>query len=150
MNKNITEEQFNNCHKLADYLDALPDDYDKFHMGEYMQKAEHPIYLFDGDMGCLQKVFNECGTSACACGHGILAGIAPKENVFIEWLGYSKECFVGGDEDWDKNIGWYFVFSSHWNNLPKEAAARLRIFADSGVPEDWDRHDLSSFEIKYT
>jgi len=150
MNKNITEEQFNNCHKLADYLDDLPDGYDKFHMGGYMQKVNRPIYLSEGDTAFLQKVFNECGTSACACGHGILAGIAPKGNAFIKWEGYSKECFVGEDESGSKNVGWSFVFSNLWYNCPKEAAARLRIFANKGVPENWDRHDLSSFEIKYT
>ena len=91
-----TDEQRANLTKLADYLCNLPDDYQHFNMSYFV---------------------SECGTSACAVGHGPAAGIPLKKDD--NWLTYSYEnfCFSGAF--------WRYMFGSDWPNCPKAAAHRI-------------------------
>jgi len=147
MNDEITDEQFTNCHILADYLDALPDDYDKFKMECFVkfnskreEDSQIDVPLFSEH---LIESFHECGSSACALGHAPLAGIhfnGLDHDHFgnLSWYDYSDRCFIGRRLDYrDYIVAWHFVFSMSWPDCPKEAATRLRVFATTGVPETW-------------
>lgn len=116
-----------NLAQLADYLDALPPDYDRFWMDVY----------------CIG-----CGTVACALGHGPAAGIgAPSEDPYsivrapiFSWPRYCEQHFFGPDEA-DGQI-WRFLFGPEWaciDNSPQGAAARIHHVIKHGMP-------MASFE----
>lgn len=112
-----------NLQKLADYLWALPDDYEGFDMGMF-----HP--QFDN-----ATVFSpECGTAACAVGHAPLAGIKPRRRE--EWHDYSHRTLIGGGDEW------LWCFSAAWrgvDNTTKGAAKRIYWLLENGAaPNKYD------------
>ena len=109
----ITPEQAKNLEQLATYLEGLPEDYEWFDMLSYSEEAE-------------------CGTVACACGHGPEAGIKIKFGE--EWDDYAVRAFGVSylSENWD------FLFSASWASYQpthKQAAERIRVFLKDGIPE---------------
>jgi hypothetical protein len=125
-----------NLDKLATYLESLPADYEHFDMSRYL--------LIPGGIGSIAAelaygadptILNNCGTAACALGHGPAAGI-PAElepGYGIDWDQYAEENFTedGNVHDW--------LFSSFWDGVDdthQGAAARIRYILDGNeVPE---------------
>lgn len=68
------------------------------------------------------ELYHECGTTACAVGHGPLFGIAPVP--YENWKDYMYRAF--GVTMWDDEYEW--LFSADWadtDNTPVGAAARI-------------------------
>ena len=126
-----------NLLKLAAYLETLPDDYEQFDMSEYMMKQDgkywEAVYVHE-----LPK--NDCGTVACAVGHGPAAGIRVYGD--IDWESYSDRVFGEFEDDY---FGWDYMFSASWScsdNTPKGAAARIRTYVTLGhTPDGWSFED---------
>ena len=125
-----------NLTKLADYLDALPADYEHFDMFDYNRK-----YTTSGS-SCrlyLQDRRYDCGTVACAVGHGPAAGI----RVYGD-LGWNSYCTrVFGVDRGENNYAFEYMFGTSWkryDNTPHGAAARIRTYIDLGgnTPEGWE------------
>lgn len=129
----LTEKQIVNLRQLATYLSALPDGYGQFDMGNYRAKGA----IVDGAAGFPRKL-NDCGTVACALGHGPNAGIAPEGSR--TWLAYSSDHFISPSQD-ETEPYWEWCFSGLWmdsDNTPKGAAARINWMLDhDGIPADW-------------
>ncbi len=134
-----------NLRKLATFLMALPEDYDKFDMN---------LYCFNEKVSSSAEadesiaLLNECGTVACALGHGPLAGIpAGKRET---WETYAERCFTGSDID--ENF-FRFLFSGSWeirDNSPYGAGQRILYYLEHGLPEDVDDMIVGSTELCYT
>lgn len=124
-----------NLTKLADYLAALPADYEQFDMNDYNRvKGDNwkggPLYI--------EKRRYDCDTVACAIGHGPAAGI----RVYGD-MGWNAYCIrVFGIDRWDHYDTFQYLFGPNWihyDNTPQGAAERIRIYLESGVPEDWGK-----------
>jgi len=124
-----------NLLKLADYLENLPDDYEQFHMSDYMLTR-------DGDywetLGPDEQSKPVCGTVACAVGHGPAAGIRIYGDR--DWTDYAYRVF--GKMPCDD---FHYMFGSEWSNYdntPRGAAARIRTFVSLGIaPDGWSFDD---------
>lgn len=121
-----------NLTKLATYLESLPDDYDHFGMDEY--NAD--------EFGKVIRIENrryDCGTVACAVGHGPAAGIRlHKDN---NWRVYAKRAFGVSASVWEDDPVWDYLFSHEWaryDDTHQGAAARIRTFLAGGVPDGWE------------
>lgn len=115
-----------NLSRLADYLAALPADYEHFDMARFrttMTGKEHEPTT--RPMGCR--------TVACAVGHAPLAlpDLPPKPDE--EWDEYSNRLFGLYDREWE----WCFAAGwVHTDNTPAGAAARIRWLLEHGLPGD--------------
>ena len=79
--------------------------------------------------------YNKCGTTCCFAGHAPMAlGINPDSEIskIENWPDYISMVF--GIYYYDKS--WVFLFSEHWSNSKKQAAARTIVFLESGTPEN--------------
>jgi len=114
-----------NLQILADYLWALPDDYDKFNMWSYAENLVTKEYI----TAPYQLPQPVCGTVACAAGHGPAAGI--KSRGTETWPKYVKRVFgVENFTDMQR------FFSAEWkglDNTPKGAAQRIYQYLEKGV-----------------
>ena len=109
----ITPEQAKNLDMLAAYLEGLPEDYALFSME-----------TFEEETGC--------GTVACACGHGPMAGVERKSDEI--WDRYADRAFGASH----RSNYWYFLFSSDWiyyQPAHYHAADRIHAFLKDGVPD---------------
>ena len=109
----ITPEQAKNLEQLATYLEGLPEDYELFDMWHYSNETE-------------------CGTVACACAHGPMAGIARKGDE--SWSDYSHRAFGA----FPYSNYWRFLFAPDWSFYQPfhyHAAERIRVFLKDGVPD---------------
>ena len=126
-----------NLLKLADYLDKPPDDYEQFHMAEYMGEHEKGRLIMTFSIEEMSKP--ACGTVACAVGHGPAAGIRVYGDT--DWSSYSDRVFGEFLED----DSWDYMFGSIWSrydNTPKGAAARIRTCVALGqAPAGWSCED---------
>lgn len=129
-----------NLAKLADYLAVLvpPPGFD---MGSWLQREnsldeddfnDEP-HLCDLD----PKFYAECGTTACAIGHGPLAGIPPTEADY-NWESYCENNFTGDSANYiSAGPIFTWLFHSNWSwldNTPEGAARRVRHFLEHGLP----------------
>ena len=115
----ITPEKAKNLDKLATYLEGLPEDYALFDMQNYAKEEG-------------------CGTVACACGHGPMAGI--KREGYEQWADYANRVFGVSALYRD----WHFLFSGIWHLIQPthhQAAARIRVFLKDGVPDAFSGDD---------
>lgn len=106
---------------LADHLSAASQT--GFDMYEFM---------VDEDGHALQPKRHDCGTVACAIGHGPKAGLAVEE-FDRSWYLYSERVFGLSDR------GWTWCFGSEWeaiDNTPAGAAKRIQYLIKHGLPED--------------
>lgn len=117
-----------NLAKLALYLETMtpPPGFD---MALYAQNLEEnpdftiPIYR-------IHEAYDECGTVACAIGHGPKAGIDIGNS--LTWGDYADK-FTDGDGgvfDW--------LFDSAWSkldNTPTGAARRINYYLEHGLPK---------------
>lgn len=126
-----------NLLKLANHLEALPANYDQFDMEYFMKDRYAELYPFSAD-----RLTTDCGTVACAVGHGPAAGIPIEGDT--GWDKYAERVFgigaVRGSYD-----RWEYLFSGAWagiDNTPKGAAARIKTFLKLGrVPEGFSFDD---------
>jgi hypothetical protein len=113
----LSSQQVRNLVQLARYLRSLPADYGKFGMSDYFVKRSAGDWSPTGAATGLQ----ECGTSACAAGHGPVAGIVPRPNE--GWAQYTGRAFgavFSAYVDWLFHPGWDWE-----DNTPRGAAARI-------------------------
>lgn len=137
----LTNEHRENLNTLATYLESLPEDYSHFDMGDYFIHNECLIYQPSYATRIIQDC--ECGTVACAIGHGILAGIPAtlEEN----WYDYGLRAFGVSIED---ELG-KFMFSGVWNvldNTAHGAAKRIRYILS--LPNDADIPDVGDLSYQ--
>lgn len=166
-----TPRRRKNLAKLADYLESLPEDYAHFDMNQFIdhdpergipgtidEDRRQALERYDSAVALESTVFaaspeqflNNCGTVACALGHGPAAGIPLAKAHLqtkkvkgvsivtdINFGAYSKR-FVTNQysREWD------FLFSGDWAGTDDHhwgAAARIRFLLDKGgVPADVD------------
>jgi hypothetical protein len=157
----ITPKQRQNLATLASYLEKLPADYEHFDMRTYARHLGECDAIEDPDALAVsdpEKFFENCGTVACALGHGPAAGIPFERHMLnvteyegartvnVRWNVYSDEQF--GLTRW--SYPWMWCFGGTWvdvDNTVRGAAARLRYFLDSGVPDLFTYHENGSGEI---
>ena len=117
-----------NLKLLADYLLALPEDYQHFDMGRWHGECYCPI-------GAYLEEAPHCNTAGCAVGHAPYVQGLPKPFVEEDWAGYSERIF-----DLDEDSGeWEWCFDSVWgdvDNTPHGAAERILQLISTGLPED--------------
>lgn len=122
----LTPSHIANLTKLADFLDALPDDYAHFRMasyfGEYDEDGDYPHWdaeLREADPARLAN----CGTCACAVGHAPMAGILPRDGE--DWVGYELRVF-GASQNGPNYTAWDFMCGPDNPDDAKAAAGRIR------------------------
>lgn len=92
----------------------------------------------------------ECGTVACAAGHGPVAGIL--DPGAQDWNDYVERNFLETDEfnslefspvyRWCFSCGW-----THIDNTPEGAAKRIRYMLDKGIPSGFGDPDVKWVEV---
>jgi hypothetical protein len=146
----MNAEQRANLLKLANYLDTLEPDYKHFDMSTYAcHTGDHEINLEYGMLECPVQTVNDCGTVACAVGHGPAAGLRliPNEIIdgddgerVINWSEYQSRAF---GVNWYEPL-WDFLFSGLWSCADPHhygAAARIRYYLENGLPPTFgDKH----------
>jgi hypothetical protein len=132
---------------LADYLDKLPPDYEKFTMSTYAR-------CLGGGTASVEEATDSCFTCACALGHGPAAGYAPLPDDIspmtgkIYWESYASDVF-GVDSEDDKAL-WSYMFASEWafiDDTPQGAAKRIRYAVEHGVPNDFDPDEETTWHM---
>jgi hypothetical protein len=127
-----------NLAKLAQYLESLPEDYRHFDMSDFASHNGDCSEVVGDAMVALAtdpaKFFSNCGTVACALGHGPAAGVRMKleEAQDHDWDAYCERQF--GIPAQRVNATWDFLFSSSWSfidDTPRGAAARIRYYLDT-------------------
>lgn len=118
----VTDEQRANLRTLARGLMAF-DRAVKFDMVLYCA-GDNGRYVHASEA-------NECGTTACAAGHGPMLGIEPLP--YEGWGDYAERSFgaITSSRIWD------MVFSAAWarhDNTREGAARRIAYMLDFGVP----------------
>lgn len=119
-----------NLEKLANFLDRVVPP-PKFDMTMYLSDSNNRWLNLDD---AVKSTYMECGTSACAVGHGPLAGIR-KLRTDGSWEGYCKRVF--GIDSYHED-DWNWLFSDKWamrDNTPEGAAARIRWYLMHGAPK---------------
>lgn len=126
---------------LAAYLEKLPADYKEFHMA----------YFYEGDNAQNSGYYmltgkTECGTVACAAGHGPAAGLVltprqlnNKPLGITAWTYYIENIF--GLRWNSREAKW--LFGGEWSNVDgghRGAAARIRFYLDDDnkFPDDFE------------
>lgn len=131
------KKQRANLDKLADYLLALPVTYAGFNMGTFLAaKGQGEGRDFGTEYSLNQRAAKtECGTIACAIGHGPNAGIRVYKDY--TWQGYAERVFGA-----DIHLGFgAYLFADRWARTPDNTAAdagrRIKTFLTSGVPHNY-------------
>jgi len=123
----MTNDRRSNLRKLATHLESLPNDYQNFTMTFFLLSED------DGDttFALSEPIPTDCGTVACAIGHGPSAGIP---TVGIEtWFEYAERVF-GVEYETSE---WDYLFNNKWardDDTPHGAAKRINTYLDSGIP----------------
>lgn len=134
----LTRTQRKNLAKLADYLEGLPEDYQHFDMYDYVGAHSDAVTNYARKNGGVAQ----CGTVACAVGHGPAAGILFRKDEFWTdsdgkprpmWGAYSAR-FASDHDDrspfqWAFGGGWKRHDNHHWG-----AAARIRYLLKHDEP----------------
>jgi hypothetical protein len=134
----LTDEQRANLATLAAYLRTLPAEYPDFSMDDFTATG-----------GSMAKQ-PECGTAACAAGHGINAGIPALGGE--SWFDYSVRAFVEDDYDGNGSSPWDWCFSGSWShtdNTAHGAADRITYMLAHGLPADADEQRLGEAPLSY-
>ena len=117
-----------NLAKLAAYLITLPVNYRNFSMIDYfITEHENDGRLFPAEVGAL----TDCGSVACAVGHGPAAGVRAKDGE--TWSQYEDRVFGLSNKEW----AW--CFHNEWvytDDTPHGAARRILHMLEYGVPEN--------------
>lgn len=150
----MNARQRSNLLKLAAYLESLPKNYSHFDMGWFADHEGDCELPMDAEVYAAKnpsEFLNNCGTVACAVGHGPAAGIKVADEEFIcrgqgvNWHGYSRRAFgVGATSRFD---AFSFLFGAQWDLIDNHhygAAARIRYYLATG---DYDS-DAGDHAIK--
>ena len=116
-----------NLKLLADYLLALPEDYQHFDMGSWHDDYEFPIDAY------LEST-SHCNTAGCAVGHAPYVQGLPKPYDDEGWCEYSERIF---DLD-EYSAEWKWCFDFRWeyvDNTPHGAAKRILQLISTGLPD---------------
>ncbi len=124
----ISAKQRKNLNKLADYLLALPEDYQHFGMEGFCSTDEQCI-----DPHVKEAKKFPCGTVACAVGHAITAGVKNTAK-YTTWWSYSDDYLLDSNSaEWD----WCFEGSwSYTDDTPQGAGKRIKYLLENGLPKD--------------
>ena len=143
----LTKTQKSNLEKLASFLENhVPPP--RFNMSSFLENADLKIGSWHEKNSeymtftSSSKVYNHCGTVACAVGHGPLVGIHKKRTE--GWFAYADRVF--GSENMSV---FTFLFGGCWeevDNTPEGAAARIRFFLDNNCELPPEFHDDSDYE----
>lgn len=131
----LTKKRRDNFFKLA------------FHLYNLIQTE-----VLDFDMDTFQNK-TDCGTIACACGHGPFAGVKMKSTE--SWQSYAKRCFIGTTNYSNCRYNLHmWCFSAGWSpidNTPKGAAKRIFMMLEHGIPvgKFFNKKIYESYEPKY-
>ncbi len=144
-----SDEQRANLRQLARYLEDLPKGYARFNMQRFCaHRNGMPNMALIGVSPLYARVVladDQCGTCACAVGHGPAAGIAPDSETDWCWDAYMLRCFgacawgtyfANTAKTWQIAAG-SFLFSGDWyHTMPTahEAAFRIRYALKHGIP----------------
>lgn len=123
-----TPQQRQNLAVLSDYLRNLPEDYGQFSMDNYANNDANPDEVDT----------NECGTIACAVGHGPAAGLKPEPGM--DWDDYEQKMFgVGLMREDDLHQAWVYMFGPNHPDDATEAADRIQTYLknDCEVPDGY-------------
>jgi hypothetical protein len=162
-------QQRANLARLADYLAALPADYEHFSMENFLEFPLPPrqqrALECEYALGRWSMTGTRCGTAACALGHGPAAGVLFRESEICwpeqaspgqpgvpDWLLYSRRFCPDSDTDPAGRVLWRWLFGGEWmhcDDTPRGAAARIRyVLADQPVPDV--AHSLGFYDEHYT
>lgn len=137
---NIEPEHEKNFKKLSSYLRTLPEDYEHFDMGVFFDRPGVLYVNYDSPSDITPEMYNQCGTVACAVGHGPAAGITGFDGY---WSEYAEEAFGAIPVDLtleNGSIVFVWCFGSQWSNsdnTPLGAADRIDYMLSKGIPEDY-------------
>lgn len=141
MDQQPNDEQRANLLQLANYLDSLPPDYSHFDMKFWLDhRGECDIDTEELMIRSSKEYFENCGTVACAAGHGPAAGIPFLESEHwyanIWWSDYIYRAFgvMVVPQGLTTTLG-NFMFGGDWkyrDNTHYGAAARIRYFLNTG------------------
>lgn len=112
-----TPKQRANLDKLATYLEGLPEDYAEFRMRDYYYLKGRWLRPKD----CMVNRQVQCGSAACAIGHGPAAGIRTYDDD--SWDDYSMRVF--GVSCREEGAG-HYMFGPSQGGTANDAAARIR------------------------
>ncbi len=135
-------EHKENLAKLATYLESLPADYRHFDMSWWFHGSSASYAS-----GALSVP--ECGTSACALGHGPAAGIPLRDAIMpngrISWDRYKRQFVPAATSSaarWPEQLTELWLFGGSWakyDNSVAGAAARIRYYLENGgIPKGFD------------
>lgn len=138
------EIQRANIAALADYLRTLPADYSHFNMGRYSYDDIGPADV---------SLAMECGTAACAVGHGPLAdGIVQPgticSSMVDSWNYYCLQAF-GVDADGEV---YKWLFDGDWvhtDNTIEGAVLRIEHYLKSGTYPQWFLDENGAVGLDY-
>lgn len=127
-----TAEQKANLRQLAEYLLALPEDYEHFSMTTYFELDNDNVFI--GENQFVEKI-QSCGSVACAIGHGPLAGIKESKEDCC-WSAYARRVFGYSDG----GTGTY-LFGFEWSysayDTAKDAGHRILYVLEHGFPDHY-------------
>lgn len=113
----LTEEQEANLRKLSAFLKTVPDNSEHFNMASFFW---HPVVgVMYGDV---TNDSYECGTVACAAGHGPAAGCGAKQRG-ESWWSYVNRTFFEYHQPGNKDL-FAYLFSDGWTHFPGRETAR--------------------------
>lgn len=127
------EEQRANLTKLADFLEKHEELTEStFDMNVFHGTREENVDEIKVNVNPVNSTY-ECGTTACAAGHGPAAGVSPLKGE--TWPQYCKRAF--GVSTNPGRPGWNFIFCAMWriyDNSARGAATRIRYALEHGAP----------------
>lgn len=125
-----------NLQKLADYLSAIPENYEQFSMGTFYAD-DHGGHL---PLDLVKKLDHvPCGTIACAVGHGPSAGI-PIIDEDESWTSYAERALIPPNEP-QRVYAFDWMFAGRWeytDDTPQGAAKRIEYYLEHGLPDNFE------------
>ena len=137
----VSEEQRANLLTLSNFLKSHNPP-PKFDMYSFMRVRNNELEMGEEAYLVTPEVYTRCGTTACAVGHGPLAGI-PVLN-YEKWSEYASRAFGARLDDYPgepNGILFGYLFGMDWretDNTPEGAAARIDYYLkNGGVDDNW-------------
>ena len=134
-------------------MEHLPFNPTNFQRGNLLRLAAHldlGVTNHDFDMGTFFEDSPECGTVACACGHGPSLGIQKRD--YESYFGYSGRAF-GAEALKSLSPAYTWLFSDCWieaDNTPRGAAARIYYALKHGIPVNYKAQMWGVAPLSYT
>jgi hypothetical protein len=159
----LTATHRRNLAKLADKLESLSPRYGRFNMRWFIDHkgaSDKDVAKYAEKNGGLEQF--ECGTMACAVGHGPAAGVLFRQDEMTsegwdyvtrspislpDWQLYTDRFIpVGRGEIMDNQELFMFLFGPQWADIDNHhygAAARIRYVLHYGrLPDNFDHRDV--------